>query len=119
MQTEEREHDPATDPGGGECVACYVHRMLRAHGCDSTLRWAGRFRDLRSPTGSSLERRFTERGGLCDCEIFEHDLRLARHVLVRDLHTDALEEPEERPACGGVRRTSTRPCTNWERQPRW
>ena len=104
-----------TEPAPGECLACYVQRMLAAHGCNTTLRWAQRFRDRRSPRATGLERRLGNMGGFCDCEIFLNGLQLARHLLVRDIDTDELELPAERPDCAGVRPTSTRPCTNWER----
>ena len=41
-----------TQPGPDECLTCYVYRMLVDHGCDNTLRFARRFRDLRSPTAT-------------------------------------------------------------------
>jgi len=119
LETELREMaEAATMPRGSECVACYVARMLDDFGCDTTLRWARRFRDVRSPTASGLERRLGNMGGFCDCEIFLNSLEMSRHVLVRDVHTDELEMPPELPDCAGVRRTSTRWCSNWERQLR-
>ena len=108
--------EAATLPGGSECVACYVARMVDEFGCDTTLRWAQRFRDVRSPTATGLERRLGSMGGYCDCEIFLNGLEMARHVLVRDLHSDELEAPAELPDCAGVRRTSTRWCANWARR---
>ena len=57
-----------TDPHDGECLLCYVHRMLE-YGCTG-LRWAVRYRDLRAPRATALERRLGRRGGYCDCEIF-------------------------------------------------
>jgi hypothetical protein len=104
-----------TQPRPDECLACYVHRMLVDHGCDNTLRSARRFRDLRSPTATGLERRLGDLGGYCDCEIFMNAYQLARHALVRDLDTDELEWPAVLPDCGGVGARSTRPCGNWER----
>lgn len=105
-----------TEPGAHECVVCYVARMLEASGCDGTLRWSQAFRDLRSPTATSLERRLGRLGGLCDCEILLHGYTLVRALMVRDLHTDELEPPAEPPDCAGVRRTSTHPCANWEKR---
>lgn len=110
--------DPDSVPGEHECVACYVARMLTAHGCDTTLRWARRFRDLRSPTATALEHRLGSVGGFCDCEIFLNGYRLVRELLVRDVHTGELEAPPLPPLCAGVRRTSTKPCINWERRRR-
>ncbi|MBI2244145.1 MAG: DUF2695 domain-containing protein [Nocardioides sp.] len=111
--------DPRSQPAPHECLACFVARMLPDFGCDTTLRWAQRFRDLRSPTATGLERRLGGVGGFCDCEIFLNGYRLARHLLVRDLATDELMAPDEDPACSGVRSTSTRPCVNWERWTRY
>ena len=59
-----------TTPEPAECVLCYVQRMLGAFGCDCTLRWARRWRDLRLPGATGLERRLESRGGYCDCEVF-------------------------------------------------
>lgn len=111
--------EEATVPGATECVACFMARMLEDYGCDNTLRWAQRFRDLRSPRATGLEERLGRMGGYCDCELFMNGIQLARHVLVRDLATDELEPPAELPDCAGVRTTSTRWCTNWERLVRW
>ena len=57
-----------TEPHEGECLLCYVHRMLE-YGCTG-LRWAVRYRDMRAPRATALERRLGEKGGYCDCEIF-------------------------------------------------
>ena len=110
--------DPDSEPGEHECLACYVARMLTAHGCDTTLRWAQRFRDVRVPAATGLERRLGSVGGFCDCEIFLNGYGLVRELLVRDVHTDELEPPALPPPCAGVRRTSAKPCINWERRRR-
>lgn len=107
--------DPRSTPGDHECLACFVARMLTDFGCDTTLRWAQRFRDVRSPAATGLERRLGNVGGFCDCEIFLNGYDLVRELMVRDVHTDELEPPAVPPPCAGVRRTSTRPCANWER----
>ena len=108
--------EPDTEPGEHECLACFVARMLTAHGCDTTLRWAQRFRDFRVPAATGLERRLGSMGGFCDCEIFMNGYGLVRELLVRDVHTDELEPPALPPLCAGVRRTSAKPCVNWERR---
>ena len=87
----------------------------REHGCDSSLLWAIRFRDLRSPTATALERRFLAQAVRCDCLVLQKAYQPVREVLVRDVHTDELERPAQLPPCAGVRRTNTRPCANWER----
>lgn len=67
-------------PEVGECLYCYVDRMLDEHGCDATLKWATRFRDLRAPRATALEDRLRRRGGFCDCEIFLNAVRLIEHA---------------------------------------
>ena len=70
--------------------------------------WTQWFRDLKSPTATALEAPAPRHRRL---------LRLRAHhatatgwtasLLVRDLMTDELSEPDELPDCAGVRRTST------------
>src|SRR5438105_4691710 len=73
-----------TEPRPDECVLCYVDRMLDAFGCDTTLRWARRWRDLRRPRATGLERRLESRGGFCDCEIFLNGWTLREDLWVPD-----------------------------------
>lgn len=108
--------DEEHPPHPRECVLCYLARMLHDHDCDSTLRWTGRFRELRSPSATGLEERMRRTDGSCDCTIVARGYRLTREHLVRDLATDELEPPERPPPCTGVGRLdSTRPCRVWER----
>ena len=109
-----------TAPLNAECVLCYVERMLDAFGCDRTLRWARRWRDLRLPQATGLERRLEARGGFCDCEIFLNGWTLRAHLRVPD-DDGELGRPPVRPRCGGVGRRSSQPCANWEpwRRSRW
>ena len=102
-------------PQERECLVCFLLRMLTEFGCDASFTWARRFRDLRSPTATALEKRFGQRLVLCDCLIVHKAHRPVRELMVRDLRTDELERPERMPPCSGVRRTSTRACANWER----
>jgi Protein of unknown function (DUF2695) len=101
-------HRKLTTPRSGECLYCYVQRMLADHGCNDRLRWATRYRDLTAPRAKALEQRLGRMGGFCDCELFINGVTLARGV--------QLEAP--RPACAGVRASSTQGCTNWERRRR-
>ncbi|MEP9363811.1 DUF2695 domain-containing protein [Nocardioides sp. CN2-186] len=103
------------EPQERECLVCFVARTVEELGCDSTLLWATRFRDLRSPTATALERRYRAMAVRCDCLIPQKAHQLVRELLVRDLHTDELERPAQLPPCAGVRRTNVRPCANWER----
>jgi hypothetical protein len=109
--------DPDCEPGMYECVVCFVARRVEAVGCDGTRRWAQWFRDVKSPTATALESRLRGIGAYCDCYVTKNGYRMHRMLLVRDLMTDELHAPDEMPDCAGVRRTSTRPCANWERRP--
>ena len=111
-----------TEPHDGECLFCYVHRMLQ-FGCTG-LRWATRYRDLKAPRATALERRLGDRGGFCDCEIFLNGWEPARelwtpaHEVDEDGRTYYVEAdwPEQLPACRRVRRGSTQGCTLWVKQ---
>ncbi len=70
-----------TEPDGAECLFCFVARMLGEHGCDTTLRWATRYRDLRAPRATALENRLFRMGGFCDCEIFLNGMMLAPRLV--------------------------------------
>ena len=109
-----------TAPTARECVVCYVDRMLDAFGCDTTLRWARRWRDVRVPGARSLERRLEARGGFCDCEVLTNGWELRADLLVRD-EDGELTWPTARVPCPGVGPRSTQPCANWtpQRRNRW
>ncbi|HKS47124.1 MAG TPA: DUF2695 domain-containing protein [Amycolatopsis sp.] len=94
-------HEQWITPQDRECLTCYLGRMLADFGCDDTLRWAKRWRDLRAPRATALERRLADKGGYCDCEV-------AMNVCPEQMPSpeDALPKP-----CAGVsRRGSTKPC---------
>jgi hypothetical protein len=58
------------DPGGRECLRCYLTRMLTEFGCDGTHRWTLRWQRARAPQDKGLIARVKRRGGLCcDCEV--------------------------------------------------
>ncbi|MCV2489606.1 DUF2695 domain-containing protein [Geodermatophilus sp. YIM 151500] len=107
-------------PAVGECVLCYVDRMLERFGCDTTLRWACRWRDVRLPGATGLERRLGARGGFCDCEIFLNGWGLRPDLQVPGEDGEPIW-PAPRPPCAGVGRRSSQGCANWEprRRPRW
>jgi hypothetical protein len=109
-----------TEPHHDECVFCYVNRMLTAFGCDTTLRWARRWRDLLRPRATGLERRLEARGGFCDCEIFWNGWTLREDLQERTEDGD-LEWPASLPPCAGLAPRSSQPCANWEpwRRSRW
>lgn len=114
-----------TDPAADECLLCYVFRMLTL-GCRG-LRWARRYRDLRAPAATALERRLGSAGGYCDCEIFWNAYELRPELMVSSIQHDRdgeplygdPEYPDPMPACRGVRRGSTKPCSLWRRQYRY
>ncbi|HEY1623820.1 MAG TPA: DUF2695 domain-containing protein [Streptosporangiaceae bacterium] len=63
--------EPAgNEPVREECLRCYLARMIRAHGCDNTMKWTLRWRDRRAPGDVQLLDNLEERGGICcDCEV--------------------------------------------------
>jgi hypothetical protein len=71
----------------GECLFCYLLRTLDAFGCDTTLRWAERWRDQQPATYGWLMPWLRSGGGYCDCEVifnvFDDDRRSERHRQVR------------------------------------
>jgi hypothetical protein len=97
-----------TQPKPGECLHCYVYRMLE-FGCTG-LRWAKRYRDLREPRATALDRRLMSKGAGCDCEIFMNGWSLRREYKVYDPEGEEYESPEELPECKGVRAGSVQPC---------
>ena len=113
-----------TDPRERECLLCYVYRMLE-YGCTG-LRWALRYRDLRAPRATALERRLGRRGGYCDCEIFLNGYEPAHELWIPsreadedgDTYLDDLKWPKQLPACRGARAGSTKGCALWVRQRR-
>lgn len=114
-----------TTPLPGECLLCYVHRMLE-HGCRG-LRWAPHYRDLRAPRATALEKRLRSAGGGCDCEIFWNVFELCEEWMHRPrvrieearLVDGDLEYPDPMPACRGARAGSTKPCELWRKKYRW
>ena len=109
--------DSLTTPRTAECVFCFVDRMLDAFGCDTSLRWARRWRDLRLPRATGLERRLGARGGYCDCEVFLNGWDLRAELQVLDEHGERTW-PHPRPACPGVGPRSSQPCAHWVPQRR-
>ena len=112
---------PPTGPYPYECVACFVDRMTRLHGCTNQLTWATRWRDRCAPRATALERRLQANGGFCDCEVLMNVY--ARPEWLREEWDDAEESDVEAPAadapdappppCFGVRKGSTQACAHW------
>ena len=107
------------DPREEECLLCFVARALKELGCDNTLRWASRYRDLRAPRATALERRLGDVGGFCDCEIFLNGFMLASRACLDPWSEEEPPEDSGPPTCLGARRGSTKPCASWTRLRRW
>ncbi|HEX4430488.1 MAG TPA: DUF2695 domain-containing protein [Frankiaceae bacterium] len=93
-----------TQPREGECLCCYVARLLVEFPCDNKLRHALHYRDVVAPRATGLARRLGRIGGYCDCELFMNGYQL------RGADVDAAFDVL--PTCEGVRR-SLQPCGNW------
>jgi Protein of unknown function (DUF2695) len=104
--------DELTRPGRQECLFCFVDRMLTAFGCDCTLRWVRRWRELRLPRASGLERRLGRSGAFCDCEVFLNGWTVRDDLLEPDEDGER-DWPAQRPACVGVGPRSSQPCATW------
>ena len=100
----------------GECLHCYVFRMLE-FGCTG-LCWAKRYRDLRAPRATALERRLMSKGACCDCEISLNGWRLRHEYQIYDPEGEEYEYPGELPDCKGIRAGSVQPCGLWVVQSR-
>lgn len=121
--------DLATRPRPGECLLCFVARMLDAFGCDNTLRWVRRWRDLRLPRATGLEARLGRAGGFCDCEVFLNGWTVRPDRLPaaadefdrEDFDGEDVDEddlPGPLAACAGVGPRSSQPCGRWVRRTR-
>ena len=108
-------------PMTGECLQCYVARMLGEFRCNRTLRFAEAYRDRQAPRATALLERLATVGACCDCEMFlnawlPHPSLWSpgrEEVIDGITYRDEPEPPEVLPPCGGVRRGSTQPCDLW------
>ena len=106
-----------TTPKAGECLVCYVLRMLEQFGCRG-LTWATRFRDLQALRATALQARLAQRGAFCDCEILLNAYEMHPSFFSYDQLADEYVAPDTRPSCGQVRRGSVQPCRIWQRPSR-
>lgn len=90
--------DALTAPRPSECLPCYLDRVLREGRCDNTLRWSRAYRDAVAPRATALERRLSQRGGYCDCEV---------------LLNVYWSKSDDVIPCRGARSGSTQPCGLW------
>ena len=109
--------DELTTPRPQECLFCFVDRMLTAFGCDNTLRWVRRWRELRRPRAAGLEGRLGRSGAFCDCEVFLNGWTVRDDLLVPDAHGEG-DWPPRRPDCAGTGPRSSQPCATWVRRQR-
>ena len=113
-----------TDIRVGECMLCYVYRMLE-FGCTG-LRWATHYRDVRAPKVRDLDRKLGRMGGFCDCEIFMNAFEpsaaaYSSGVLTSndaEIDEDAASEvdaewPAVMPPCPGAAAGSIAGCSLW------
>ncbi|NVM96497.1 DUF2695 domain-containing protein [Arthrobacter sp. AETb3-4] len=98
-----------TMPRPRECLACYVLRMLE-FGCHGR-HWMGRYRAMRAPRATALERRMAQKGGYCDCEMLMNVVFPNPRYFRVDEDGDIVIDPK--PPCLGVRGGSTQPCALW------
>jgi hypothetical protein len=56
-------------PHPGECLRCYVRRMVSRRGCDNGLRWVRRWQGAAARARPGLIRQLERQGGYCDCEV--------------------------------------------------
>lgn len=119
--------DEMVRPEHGECLPCFLNRMLDGFGCDTTLRFALWYRDARAPRATALHRTLGDAGGYCDCEVLMNATEPAarlwterRWVQDADGYEEYIESepPSTIPPCHGVRAGSVQPCGLWTRYGR-
>jgi hypothetical protein len=75
--------DASTESPLGECLHCYLDRMVDRFGCDGGSRFTDRWRRSQTPPRTELVRWLQANGGFCDCEVIFNVLLsgrgLARH----------------------------------------
>lgn len=109
---------PAYDwePVQGECVACFVRRMVERCACTGTLIWAEHWKRVRSPSASAFIGRLERRGAVCDCALVSVLWTLSPEHWTFTTSGE-LTAPDVAPACAGVRPRATGPCGLWSAAP--
>ncbi|MDC5695650.1 DUF2695 domain-containing protein [Intrasporangium calvum] len=107
--------DPATGvlPLPGECLGCFVHRMVEEGGCSDGFGWVEHYRLVRARRAVTLTQRLTNQGCGCDCEVVSEVWEPSPELWSVDQHSGALVAPDGLPPCTKVRPGSTQPCTLW------
>ncbi len=108
---------PPAVPAPGECLVCFLERMVSAYGCNNRLLFAQLWRDRMAPRATALERRLGAKGGYCDCEVLMNAY-VRRDDYLRELAGDYDAPADDVPPCLGVSRGSSQPCGHWIRRPR-
>ncbi|WP_427015782.1 DUF2695 domain-containing protein [Pseudarthrobacter sp. P1] len=98
-----------TIPRSHECLACYVLRMLD-FGCHGA-QWMRRYRELRAPRATTLERRMAMLGGYCDCELMMNVFDPNPRYFATNELGEVIDQPMLE--CMGARTGSTQPCPLW------
>lgn len=102
---------PAT-PEPGECLPCFLHRVLLQLPCPDNLGWTEHYRALRARRAHALTTRLLREGASCDCEVLL-DVWVPSPALWVHSTDGGLVEPAQLPTCLGVRPNSTRSCGHW------
>ncbi|TJY68987.1 DUF2695 domain-containing protein [Arthrobacter sp. CAU 1506] len=108
--------DDLTSPTPGECLLCYLYRMLE-FGCKRH-DFTRRYQRMMAPRATALLRRLSRMGGCCcECEVFLNAYQPHPRYFGVDEDGEFVMEPM--PECHGVRRGSSQPCCLWQRRPRY
>lgn len=100
-------------PRAGECLACFLHRMLSDLDCVGTFAWSEHYGASRAVGSEGLVDRLRERGALCDCALIDLVWSLTPAARVTDPLSRQLVIPDPPPECAGVSPSSLLPCTLW------
>ncbi|EWT07858.1 hypothetical protein N864_19625 [Intrasporangium chromatireducens Q5-1] len=99
-------------PAPGECLPCFVGRMVATEGCTGAMGWVEQFRVHRAKRATALVRRLVTQGACCDCTLVDAVWQLSPG-LWEWTPDGQLVPPLEAPPCEGVRPNSTQPCAHW------
>lgn len=99
-------------PAAGECLPCFVARMVATQGCSGGFGWVEQFRVHRAKRATALTRRLASQGAVCDCALPDVVWQLSPGLW--EWSKDGrLVPPAEAPTCLGVRPNSSQPCSHW------
>lgn len=111
--------DPVSgaSPRPGECLACFLHRMLAGLPCVGTFAWTEHYRSSLARRAVSLVDRLRSRGAACDCSVVDVVWwpRTGSPGTLsgeRDLVPPTLR-PARQPPCGRQQTRPSQACSNW------